>query len=93
MKGTNVKKYYIEAVIWEDHTHIERGVPPDDPDNFILPTLSVGIVFKETDKLLVLVTDIERFRFQEDNANFMMIFKSTILNRKKYGKIKLADIT
>lgn len=92
MKEPNIKKFYLESILWEDHSHIERGAIPQDPDTFVLPTLSVGIVIKETDKTIILVSDIERYSYQKDDVTFMLIFKSAILARKKYGKIKIADI-
>lgn len=92
MKGTNVKKYYIESILWVDHTHVERGQLPTDPDDFVIPTLSIGIVAKETDKSLVLVSEIERYYTQNDDMTYTLIFKDAIIARKKYGSIKLSDI-
>jgi hypothetical protein len=95
MKDANIKKsrYSIEIILWEDHTLVERGTIPDNPDEFVEPTLSVGIVMKETDKTLILVNNIERFKFQEDNANYLLIYKPTIIGRKKFGKIEIANLT
>jgi hypothetical protein len=89
MKG-KISKYPIESILWEDHTHVERGPLPDNPDDFVLPTLSIGIVLKETDKALVLVSEIERYRNQEDDMTYTLIFKDAIVGRKKYGKIELS---
>ena len=88
MKDSN--KYNIESILWEDHTHVSRGPLPDDPDNSIIPTLSFGVVLQETVKSLVLAHDIERYHGQDDEISYTLIFKASIVARKKYGKIKLS---
>lgn len=91
MKGTNIKKYYIESVIWTDHMHVDRGSLPDDPDSHVGLTISFGVVLKETDKVLILVSEIERYSV-EDEYSYLLIYKSAIIGRKRYGKIELSNI-
>jgi hypothetical protein len=92
LKGSKIKKYYnIESIIWIDHTHVERGSLPDDPDNSVLPTLSFGVVIKETDKTLILVSEIERYNYGDD-FSYTLIYKNAITGRKKYGTIELKNI-
>lgn len=89
IKLSRVKKYSLESILWEDHTHVSRGQLPNNPDTFVTPTLSFGVITKETDKSLVLVSDIERYE-TGDETTYTIIFKSAIVGRKKYGEIKLS---
>ena len=86
-----MKKYSIESVLWNDHTHVHRGQIPENPDTFIIPTLSVGIILKETKKTITLISEIERYD-DRDDSSFTIIFKNAILGRRKYGSIKLDNI-
>lgn len=86
-----MRKYPIVVILWEDHTQIIRSEMVKNPDEFLKPTLTVGILYKETDKSLILVSDIERYSSRDD-ATYFIILKSTIISRKDYGKIKLAKI-
>lgn len=83
-----MKEYSIVVVLWDDHYSASRQPLPKDPDNFLSPVLSVGIIVKETKKVLVLVHDIERWDDQDD-LSYTVILKSTIVGRKEYGRIKL----
>lgn len=83
-----MKQYSIETIIWEDHFSVLTGTLPADPDNFVNPTLSVGIVIDETKKVIILAHDIERYD-ERDDVSFTIIFKSCIIGRQKYGTIKI----
>jgi hypothetical protein len=83
-----MKEYKVAAVFWEDHQHIHRGQMVRNPDKILLPTLSVGIILKETKKTLVLVSDIERYD-DRDDASYLIILRSTITAIKEYGTIKI----
>jgi hypothetical protein len=83
-----MKEYSIVAVLWEDHTAASRTTLPKNPEKFITSVLSVGVVLEETEKVLVLVSEIERYD-ERDDASYIVILKSTILNRKTFGTLKL----
>lgn len=86
-----MRKHKIVAVIWEDHLQVVRNRVVDNPHSILTPTLSVGILYKETDKVLVLVSDIERYS-DHDDATYTIIFKSSIASIKEFGKIKLRKL-
>jgi hypothetical protein len=85
-----MKEYDIASILWEDHYHVSQGPLPNDPDDFVLPTLSVGIILEETDKTLLLVSDIERYEDRED-VSYTIIYKATIIGRKTYGTINIVE--
>lgn len=79
-------QYNIETIFWDDHMQVVRNDLVDDPDELLeKPMLSVGIVYKETDKSVLLLHDYESI----DKATYIVILKSAIIARKKYGQIKL----
>lgn len=82
-----MKDYDVAVVLWEDHFHISRDSLPTNPDEEN-PTLSVGLIMKETEKVIVLVHDIEKYD-EHDDFSYLVIYKSLILGIKKYGTIKL----
>lgn len=86
-----MRKHKIVAVLWEDHTQILRGKMLKNPHDALTPTLSVGILYKETDKVLVLVSDIERYS-EHDDATYTIILKSSVVSVKEYDKIKLRKL-
>lgn len=84
-----MKEYDIAAVLWQDHQQVVRDRLPRNPDKVAdKATLSIGIILDETDKTLLLVSDIERLA-DRDDATYLVILKSTIESIKKYGKISL----
>jgi hypothetical protein len=85
------KSYPIVAVFWEDHAHYERS-PILKPSQVIpTPTLSVGILYDEDDRVMIIVSDIERYD-DRDEATFMAILKSTVVATKTFGKVKLRSL-
>ena len=86
-----MRHFNVEIVLWEDHMRVEREAIPKDPDIFVSPTLSVGIIIKETKKIIVLVSNIERYP-DRDDCNYLLIYKGSIISRSKYGKIKLRKL-
>lgn len=88
---TGDNNFPLLAVFWEDHINRMCSPIPDNPDDEIIPTLTVGILVRETEKLLVLVSTFERYE-DRDDADYMIILKSTIVGRKEYGKIELDHI-
>jgi hypothetical protein len=83
-----MKEYSLVAVLWEDHTAANRDILPKNPDNFITPVLSVGLILEETEKVIVLASNIERYA-ERDDVSYIVIIKSTILSRKVYGSLKI----
>jgi len=84
-----MNQYNIVAIFWEDHVAVSRSELVDDPDElFIAPVLSIGILYKETDKSVLLIHDIERYSDRNDST-YIAILKSTILSTKVYGQIEL----
>jgi hypothetical protein len=55
------------------------------------PTLSVGVLYSEDDRVMIIVSDIERYN-DRDEATYMVILKSTVIAKKVYGKIKLRSL-
>lgn len=84
-----MNEYNIVAVFWEDHIQVTRSALVDNPDDlFTRPMLSVGILYKETPKSILLVHDIERYEDRNDST-YIAILKNTILSTKVYGTIEL----
>lgn len=84
-----MNEYEIEAVLWEDHYHVMGSALPEDID-YIPPTLTVGIILKETEKVIAIIHDIERFGEGLD-LSYSVILKSAIISRKKFGTIEISD--
>lgn len=84
-----MSEYKIVAVLWRDHTFYE-GAPLNHKKalNHILPTLSVGLLWKETEESVTLVSDVERHH-HGDTGNFIVIFKGSIEAVREYGTIKI----
>lgn len=83
-----MKEYDIAAVFWDDHSQVYRNVLPKNPDSLIIPVLTVGIILDETDDVLVIASDIEKY-LDRDDVSYTVIIKSTIKGIKIYGKIKI----
>lgn len=86
-----MRKHKIIAVLWEDHTRFTSGPMTNDPDTAIMPTLSVGILYKQTKKSLVLVTDIEKYETRDD-ITYTIILKPAIISQQEYGEITLEKL-
>jgi hypothetical protein len=83
---TMMTQYNIEAIFWDDHMQIVRDTLTEDPDEFLeRPMLSIGIVYKETDKSVLLLHDYEN----TEKATYIVIVKNAIVARKSYGQIDL----
>lgn len=79
-------QYDIVAIFWEDHMKVSRQALVSDPDELLdSPMLSIGIIYKETEKTLMLVHDLEG----QDKATYICILKKAIVAQKKYGQIEL----
>lgn len=85
-----MRKHKIVAIIWEDHTRVNSSAMVSDPDIAINPTLSVGIIYKETKKCYVLVSDIERYK-ERDDVTYTIINKP-VMAINVYGEIELEKI-
>lgn len=87
-----MKGYPVVAIFWEDHYQCIRSPIPKNPDEIIYrPTLTVGLLLSETDKTVLVASDIERME-DADQATYTVILKSDIVGIKKYGKLKLENI-
>lgn len=86
-----MKDYDIVAVLWEDHIQFSRTTFVNNPDKAILPSLSIGVLYKETKKTITIVSNFERYH-EHDDVDYMVILKSTVLSVKKFGSIKLRKI-
>lgn len=88
-----LKEYPIVAVIWEDHSKFtERELPPtEDISEYIRPSLTLGLLFKKTKRYIIIVQHLDRYE-DVDEADFMIIYKSTILGIKEYGTIEIDEI-
>lgn len=83
-----MKDYQVVVVLWDDHMGVDRDSLPKNPDNLIIPVLSVGIILEETEKVIVLASCIERYA-ERDDVSYLVILKSTILSTKNFGILKL----
>ena len=82
-----MKKYKLIGVLWNDHvTRVAQEIP-DDPDSVVeLPTLTVGILLRETKSRILIAHDVE---LGTNTGTYTMIYKNAVLTRKIYGKIEL----
>lgn len=78
------------SILWEDHQQMTRTKIMADPDETIIPTLSVGILYRSTKKYFILVSDIERYE-DRDDASYMIIHKP-VLAKQEYGEIEIDDL-
>lgn len=86
------KEYEVVAVFWEDHIHFDRSPIIENPSKaFKTPTLTVGILFKEDSKAIIILSDIERYE-DRDEATYTVILKGTVVAIKSFGKIKLKSL-
>lgn len=85
-----MKAYKIAAILWEDHTAYTRTEMVKNPDKAITPVLTVGIIYKETPKCYVVVSDVERYGTHTD-ASYTVILKP-VVSIKEYGDIKLRKL-
>lgn len=83
-----MKKYSVVTVLWDDHIEVSRDTVPKNPDDYIVPVLSVGLLLEETDKAIVLVSGIERYA-ERDDVSYLIILKACILSIKKFGNLKI----
>ena len=79
------------AVLWDDHIAFERSPLIKNPSDVLTPTLSIGVLWKETKDAVVIISNIERYH-DRDDANYIIILKGCIKGIKKFGKIKIAKI-
>jgi hypothetical protein len=84
-------EYPIVAILWEDHLAISRSHIPKNADKELIPTLSIGIIYSETEKTITLVSDIERYP-DRDDTTYLIILKSTVTSVQKYGSIKVKKL-
>jgi hypothetical protein len=86
-----MNKYKIVAVLWDDHIYVDRDKVPRNPDDEIMTTLSIGIIYKETQKSITLINSIERYD-ERDDASYTIILRSAIQAIQEYGEIELSDL-
>lgn len=86
-----MSKYKIVAVLWDDHIYVDRDRVPHSPDDEIMTTLSIGILYQQTNKSLTLVNSIERYD-DRDDASYTIILCSTIQAIKEYGEIEIENL-
>jgi hypothetical protein len=84
-------EYKVSAILWQDHYHFNRQSMVKNPEKAISPTLSVGIVYKETKNTITLVSEIERYE-EHDDTSFLIILKNSIISSRDYGVIELKKI-
>lgn len=84
-----MKEYNVVSVLWDDHTGFHRTKIIKNPEKLMRPTLTIGFIYRQTDKTMTVVSELERYD-EGDEATYVVIFKSTIRAVTEYGKIKLA---
>lgn len=84
-----MKEYSVVAVLWQDHYFITRQSLPKNPDDLLIPTLTVGLLVDETDTVVVIAAEIERYP-DKDDATYTVIVKNSIIGEiKTFGKLKI----
>lgn len=87
-----MSNYEIVAALWEDHTEFRGAELPLNLDELIIPTLSIGFLYKETERFIVLVSDVERTEYI-DACNFTVILKAALIGPlKEYGTIEVTEL-
>lgn len=86
-----MKSYPVVAIFWEDHVFYERSPVVKPKDAIPVPTLTIGALYDEDDKVMIVISNIERYQ-HSDEATYMVILKSTVVAKKEYGKIKLRSL-
>lgn len=87
-----MKGYKIVAVLWEDHiSKIGVEIPFNPDEVFEMPTLTAGILLRETEKSLLIAHDIERLE-DIDSSIYTVILKSTVINMKEFGIIEIEEL-
>lgn len=87
-----MSEYKVVAILWEDHiTKMGAEIPKNPDEVFDIPTLTVGILMRETDKSLLIAHDLERLE-EFDNSTYTVILKNAIINRREFGKLDLEEI-
>lgn len=82
-----MKGYPIIGVLWQDHITRVAQELPDDPDSVVeLPTLTVGILLRETDKTLLIAHDVE---LGTTVSTHSIIYKNAVMTTINYGEIEL----
>lgn len=83
-----MRKHKIVSVLWVDHARFTDTKMVSNPDEAIIPTLSVGILYKKTKNTYVIVYDIERYD-DRDDMTYTIIQRATIIGETSYGEIEL----
>lgn len=84
--------YKVVAVLWEDHiSRIGAEVPLNPDEVFDVPTLTVGILLRETDKSFLIAHDIERLE-ETDNSTYTVILKNAVIGKQEFGSIDIENI-
>lgn len=87
-----MSSYKIVAAIWEDHTTFQGMALPDNLETAIRPSMTIGILYKETDRHIVLVSHIERYE-SNDACDYTIILKSALIGPlKEYGTVEIKKL-
>jgi hypothetical protein len=86
-----MNQYDIVSVLWEDHTTFHNTDLPTELDDLIRPSLTIGVLYKETERHLVIASHIERYEYS-DSADYTVILKGSVLGMKKYGEITIENL-
>lgn len=83
--------YKIVSVLWEDAHHATSQELPKKLSNFITPSLTLGLLYKQDERYMILASHIERYS-DHDEADFMLILKDNIIGQKEYGEIEIKKL-
>jgi hypothetical protein len=86
-----MKKFDIVTVLWDDHIAFERSSIIKNPADALTPTLTLGLLWKETKGYVVIISNVERYR-DRDDANYIIILKGCIRGIRRYGKLKVGKL-
>jgi hypothetical protein len=82
-----MKGYPIIGVLWQDHiTRVAQELPENPDDVVEVPTLTVGILLRETDRTILIAHDLE---LGTDVATYTVLYKNAVMQTTLYGEIEL----
>lgn len=86
-----MSQYKVVVALWEDHTVFREAELPNKLEEAIIPSLTTGILYKETDRYVVIVSHIERFE-NHDESDYTIILKGSILSMKEFGEVEIKKL-
>lgn len=86
-----MKDYKIVSVLWEDHTVYSARTLPKKLRGLIRPSLTIGFLYKQTKRYIVVASHVERYDHTDD-VDFTVILRGSILGIKEYGTVTINNL-